>query len=122
MEWSEEEIAILEKHRRGDDKTPFTEISKIIFKQLGTSRSAKGCARKAAKLGEKGIPAIPMTRKPAPPYAGGLDKELENLPRGACKFPIEVEEGDVFCKEQVVPGKPYCLKHCRKAYVRFRRD
>lgn len=62
--------------------------------------------------------------RPVAVAASGDHLKLEKLSAGMCSWP----EGDPgtsefrFCGHQSVPGKPYCLEHCQRAYVRSTRD
>ena len=70
------------------------------------------------------------TKKPAKPKPAA---EPENLPlrlelrklkwsRSKCCWPSGDPKlsGCTFCGDAVVPGKPYCLKHCEEAYTTSR--
>ena len=70
------------------------------------------------------------TKKPAKPKPAA---EPENLPlrlelrklkwsRSKCCWPSGDPKlsGFTFCGDAVVPGKPYCLKHCEEAYTTSR--
>lgn len=53
---------------------------------------------------------------PIPPTPRNSPKSLVELEPRDCRWPI----GDTdfqFCAEETVEGKPYCLKHCKLAYV-----
>ena len=45
-------------------------------------------------------------------------KKLADLELEDCRFPVDREDGNGFgfCALDAVPGKPYCLEHCQRAY------
>lgn len=49
---------------------------------------------------------------------------LDALTSGMCSWPVgnPGDKGFHFCGDSVVPGKPYCAKHCAVAYIRTGRD
>ena len=85
--------------------------------------STKHCIPKISKTAKE-------TKKPAKPKPAA---EPENLPlrlelrklkwsRSKCCWPSGDPKlsGFTFCGDAVVPGKPYCLKHCEEAYTTSR--
>jgi GcrA cell cycle regulator len=44
---------------------------------------------------------------------------LERLGAGMCNWPLatSAEHGFHFCGAEAVPGKPYCITHCKLAYL-----
>lgn len=73
--------------------------------------------------------AVELARKPRPAAASEPVPEanpvsMEKLGGGMCSWP-EGEPGKEdfhFCGAPVLEGKPYCLSHCARAYVRPTRD
>lgn len=53
---------------------------------------------------------------PPPPPPRNAPKSLIELESRDCRWPIGDNDFQ-FCAEEVVEGKPYCLKHCKLAYV-----
>ncbi len=55
---------------------------------------------------------------PAPADETGVIR-LDRLGANMCSWPMPSQEsGDYhFCGAPTVPGKPYCVAHCREAYV-----
>ncbi len=49
---------------------------------------------------------------------------LENLERGMCCWPSGDPNDDDFhfCGQTAIPTKPYCLDHCKEAYVKVGKD
>ena len=101
-----------------------------IGEALGVSRNA--IAGKAHRLG--------LPRRPSPISKPKAEKpkvepvvEEQDLPlrlelrqlvwsRSKCCWPTgdPKKNGFVFCGDTVVPGKPYCLPHCKEAYTTSR--
>ena len=125
--WTEERLAQLRK--LWDEGLSISQIGDA----LGVSRNA--IAGKAHRIG---LPKRPSpisktakeTKKPAKPKPAA---EPENLPlrlelrklkwsRSKCCWPSGDPKlsGFTFCGDAVVPGKPYCLKHCEEAYTTSR--
>ena len=85
--------------------------------EIGLSRNAV-----VGKVHRLGLPKriSPIKQKPRP--AEIID--LASLRPGMCSWP-EGEPGKDdfhFCGSPNVPGKPYCVEHCRRAYVKTTRD
>ena len=118
------------------------ELKKLWAKGLSISQigEALGVSRNAiaGKAHRMGLPKRPSpisktakeTKKPAKPKPAA---EPENLPlrlelrklkwsRSKCCWPSGDPKlsGFTFCGDAVVPGKPYCLKHCEEAYTTSR--
>ena len=101
-----------------------------IGEALGVSRNA--IAGKAHRMGLPKRPSPnskPKTEKPkAAPVVEEQDLplrlELRQLvwSRSKCCWPTgdPKKNGFVFCGDTVVPGKPYCLPHCKEAYTTSR--
>ena len=125
--WTEERLAQLRK--LWDEGLSISQIGDA----LGVSRNAI-----AGKAHRMGLPKRPSpisktakeTKKPAKPKPAA---EPENLPlrlelrklkwsRSKCCWPSGDPKlsGFTFGGDAVVPGKPYCLKHCEEAYTTSR--
>ena len=125
--WTEERLAQLRK--LWDEGLSISQIGDA----LGVSRNAI-----AGKAHRMGLPKRPSpisktakeTKKPAKPKPAA---EPENLPlrlelrklkwsRSKCCWLTGDPKmsGFTFCGDAVVPGKPYCLKHCEEAYTTSR--
>ena len=101
-----------------------------IGEALGVSRNA--IAGKAHRMGLPKRPSPiskPKTEKPKvePVFEEQdlpLRLELRQLvwSRSKCCWPTgdPKKNGFVFCGDTVVPGKPYCLPHCKEAYTTSR--
>ena len=102
----------------------------LIGEALGVSRNA--IAGKAHRMGlpkrpspiskaktEKSEPIVLENEQDLP-----LRLELRQLEwsRNKCCWPTgdPKKNGFLFCGELIVPGKPYCLKHCYEAYTTSR--
>ena len=88
-----------------------------IGNRLGVTKNAV-----VGKVHRLGLPkrGSPIKQKPKPAVIIGL----EALRPGMCSWP-EGEpgtEGFNFCGAPIVPGKPYCEEHCRRAYVKNPKD
>ena len=101
-----------------------------IGEALGVSRNA--IAGKAHRMGlpKRPSPISKSKAEKAEPVA--VEKE-QDLPlrlelrqlvwsRSKCCWPTgdPKKNGFVFCGDAVVPGKPYCLPHCKEAYTTSR--
>jgi GcrA cell cycle regulator len=91
--------------------------TRIIGERLGITKNAV-----VGKVHRLGLPKriSPIKQKPRP--AEIID--LASLRPGMCSWP-EGEPGKDdfhFCGSPNVPGKPYCVEHCRRAYVKTTRD
>ena len=125
--WTEERLAQLRK--LWDEGLSISQIGEA----LGVSRNAI-----AGKAHRMGLPKRPSpisktakeTKKPAKPKPTAA---IENIPlrlelrklkwsRNKCCWPSGDPKlsGFTFCGDAVVPGKPYCLKHCEEAYTTSR--
>ena len=125
--WTEERLAQLRK--LWDEGLSIS----LIGDALGVSRNAI-----AGKAHRMGLPKRPSpisktakeTKKPAKPKPAA---EPENLPlrlelrklkwsrsKGCWPSGDPKLSGFTFCGDAVVPGKPYCLKHCEEAYTTSR--
>ena len=101
-----------------------------IGEALGVSRNA--IAGKAHRMGLPKRPSPiskPKAEKPkVEPVVDEQDLplrlELRQLvwSRSKCCWPTgdPKKNGFVFCGDTVVPGKPYCLPHCKEAYTTSR--
>ena len=101
-----------------------------IGEALGVSRNA--IAGKAHRMGLPKRPSPiskPKAEKPkVEPVVAERDLplrlELRQLvwSRSKCCWPTgdPKKNGFVFCGDTVVPGKPYCLPHCKEAYTTSR--
>jgi GcrA cell cycle regulator len=84
-----------------------------IGNRLGVTKNAV-----VGKVHRLGLPkrGSPIKQKLEPAKVIGLSA----LRPGMCSWP----EGDPgteelnFCGSEIVPGKPYCLAHCKRAYVK----
>ena len=88
-----------------------------IGNRLGVTKNAV-----VGKVHRLGLPkrGSPIKQKPKPAEIIGLAA----LRPGMCSWP-EGEpgtEGLHFCGAPIVPGKPYCEEHCRRAYVKNPKD
>lgn len=86
-----------------------------IGRRLGITKNAV-----IGKVHRLGLPQ----RRPSPkPRVEHLDVlRLDALRPGMCCWPIG-EPGEPsfhFCGETIEPGRPYCARHCRIAYVKVR--
>lgn len=77
---------------------------KVIVKKKILSAIVK----KAREIVEVIAPPIPTVRN--------SPKSLIELEPRDCRWPIGDSDFQ-FCAEEIVEGKPYCLKHCKLAYV-----
>jgi GcrA cell cycle regulator len=66
------------------------------------------------------LKAMPSTREPLPAVVQTPEpiRVADRLP-GLCCWPVGHPRtpGFAFCEEVSQPGKPYCEKHCQRAYV-----
>ena len=93
-----------------------------IGEALGVSRNA--IAGKAHRMGLPKRPS-PISRPKAvmPEINENLPLRLElrqlEWSRNKCCWPTgdPKKNGFIFCGDAIVPGKPYCLTHCREAYT-----
>jgi len=110
--------------RRGQGRRPFVEVAR---RQSNFKRGlgAQGSSR-AMRLVER--------KKTLTELFGVLSDDLRDLPhdtspcaktiidmiddRSQCRWPVNTPEGELqlFCADTVVPNKPYCLRHCHRAY------
>ena len=101
-----------------------------IGEALGVSRNA--IAGKAHRMGLPKRPS-PISKSKTEKAKPLNDKAEQDLPlrlelrqlewsRSKCCWPTgdPKKNGFVFCGDTVVPGKPYCLPHCREAYTTSR--
>ena len=101
-----------------------------IGETLGVSRNA--IAGKAHRMGLPKRPS-PISRPKVEKPKVVKSEVIENLPlrlelrqlewsRSKCCWPTgdPKKNGFVFCGDAIVPGKPYCLTHCREAYTTSR--
>ena len=123
--WTDERLAELEK--LWSEGLSISQIGEA----LGVSRNS--IAGKAHRMGLPKRPS-PITAqratksKPvevAPPSRDlPLRMELRQLEwsRSKCCWPTGDPRklGFLFCGDAIVPGKPYCLKHCEQAYTTSR--
>lgn len=107
IEWTSERIATL--IALWNENLPTSEIGR----RLGITKNA--VIGKVHRLGlTKRRPS--MKEDAEPPRLIRLD----SLNSTMCSWPVgnPGEENFHFCGEPVVPGKPYCAKHCAVAYIR----
>lgn len=88
-----------------------------IGNRLGVTKNAV-----VGKVHRLGLPkrGSPIKQKPKPAEIIGL----ASLRPGMCSWP-EGEPGTDefnFCGAEIVPGKPYCEHHCKRAYVKNPKD
>lgn len=101
-----------------------------IGEALGVSRNA--IAGKAHRMGLPKRPS-PISKPKAEKPKVETVVEEQDLPlrlelrqlvwsRSKCCWPTgdPKKNGFVFCGDTVVPGKPYCLPHCKEAYTTSR--
>lgn len=101
-----------------------------IGEALGVSRNA--IAGKAHRMGLPKRPS-PISKPKAEKLKVEPVVEEQDLPlrlelrqlvwsRSKCCWPTgdPKKNGFVFCGDTVVPGKPYCLPHCKEAYTTSR--
>lgn len=101
-----------------------------IGEALGVSRNA--IAGKAHRMGLPKRPSPISKPKAEKPKVEPVVEE-QDLPlrlelrqlvwsRSKCCWPTgdPKKNGFVFCGDKVVPGKPYCLPHCKEAYTTSR--
>jgi GcrA cell cycle regulator len=101
-----------------------------IGEALGVSRNA--IAGKAHRMGLPKRPSPISKKKVEKQKVEPVDEE-QDLPlrlelrqlvwsRSKCCWPTgdPKKNGFVFCGDTVVPGKPYCLPHCKEAYTTSR--
>ena len=101
-----------------------------IGEALGVSRNA--IAGKAHRMGLPKRPSPISKSKAEKPKVEPVVEE-QDLPlrlelrqlvwsRSKCCWPTgdPKKNGFVFCGDTVVPGKPYCLPHCKEAYTTSR--
>ena len=101
-----------------------------IGEALGVSRNA--IAGKAHRMGLPKRPSPIIKPKAEKPKVEPVVEE-QDLPlrlelrqlvwsRSKCCWPTgdPKKNGFVFCGDTVVPGKPYCLPHCKEAYTTSR--
>lgn len=69
-----------------------------------------------AALTKKVKAIVEVIAPPTPPTPRNSLKSLIELESRDCRWPIGDSDFQ-FCAEEVVEGKPYCLKHCKLAYV-----
>lgn len=116
LEWTEERIAQLTELWSQDLSTA------EIGKKLGITKNA--VVGKAHRLG---LPKrqSPIRRSPSKAKVVKADLiRLESLERGMCCWPSGDPNDDDFhfCGEPAIPSKPYCLDHCKEAYVKVGKD
>lgn len=110
-------------------------FSAIAGKVARTRNSIAGlCNRLQFERGPKPVkPVVPKVAKeatqmiakvkeivevfsPPPPPHRNVPKSLIELEPRDCRWPIGDSDFQ-FCAAEIVEGKPYCLKHCKLAYV-----
>lgn len=116
LEWTEERIEKLSELWSQELST--AEIGKI----LGITKNA--VVGKAHRLG---LPKrqSPIRRSASKPKAPKPDLiRLENLDRGMCCWPSGDPNDDDFhfCGQPAIATRPYCLDHCKEAYVKVGKD
>lgn len=94
----------------------------VIGERLGITKNAV-----VGKVHRLGLPKrVQSNRAPTPVQEKprGEMIKLEKLSSGMCCWP-EGEPGTDdfrFCGAPAEPDRPYCLDHCRRAYVRITKD
>ena len=85
----------------------------VIGEKLGVTKNAV-----VGKVHRLGLPTrgLPIRQKPKPVKVISLEK----LRTGMCSWPDGEpgEEDFRFCGQPIIEGKPYCLHHCERAYVK----
>ncbi len=111
-------------HRLGLPKRVSPIGSKPRERKPATPRTSAP-ARKSAAV--KTAVALSQEPRPTPasePVPDANPVSMEQLSGGMCSWP-EGEPGKEdfhFCGAPILEGKPYCLSHCARAYVRPTRD
>ena len=85
----------------------------LIGGRIGVTKNAVVGKVHRLKLQKRGSPIKQKTKK-------AEVISLESLRAGMCCWP-EGDPGTVefnFCGEPIVPEKPYCAKHCERAYIK----
>lgn len=102
--WSPERVALLEQRWKEGATCP------AIADEIGCSKNA--VIGKARRID------LPMRLPGAPPKPKSHDP-FENLGPRDCRWPIghPRDPGFHFCRDRVLPEKPYCEQHAAKAYV-----
>ncbi len=114
IEWTEDRVEELKKLWEQEIST--AEIGKI----LGVTKNS--VVGKAHRLGLEKRQS-PIKRKEGTTKTTTKKKEvitILNLKRNMCAWSFSDPDKDDFhfCGKEIVPGKPYCLKHCQEAYVK----
>ena len=125
--WTEDRLVQLRK--LWDEGLSISQIGDA----LGVSRNA--IAGKAHRMGlpKRPSPIAKSVSEPQKPAKPKPPEESANLPlrlelrklkwsRSKCCWPTGDPKlkGFSFCGASIVPGKPYCLKHCEEAYTTSR--
>ena len=73
-------------------------------------------AKKIAQL--RSLPAEPL---PPPKIEDVARKTLAELEPEDCRWPVDLKDrsGFGFCAHEHVPGQPYCLPHCHRAFANY---
>jgi len=148
-EWTDERIAAMKRMWEEGKSAPQiaralggVSRSSVLGKlhRLKTAKRVTPGARVPTKKKVKGErPPRPMAKVPPMDSAPiGLPAEfldigvdvthlvgsvkITELDHHSCKFPLgDPQSPDfAFCGKERVPGRPYCLDHCHRAYVGFR--
>ena len=123
--WTDERLAELKK--LWSEGLSISQIGEA----LGVSRNS--IAGKAHRMGLPKRPSPINTPKVARPKPVEVAPASRDLPlrmelrqlewsRSKCCWPTgdPRKVGFLFCGDAIVPGKPYCLKHCEQAYTTSR--
>lgn len=113
MVWNDDKIKKLKKMWQ------LGKSSAEIAKTLGMSKNSiiGKVHRLNLKVRPSPIKAAPKVKKMAPVVSGKV--RLTDLKLTTCRWPIgdPKDEDFCFCGKMTVTGKPYCLEHCKAAYL-----
>lgn len=116
--WTDERLELL--RRLWGNGLSITQIGN----ELGVSRNAvvgkvhrMGLPKRQSPIVRAEKPEEPRKRKASPLTAAEWD-------RSKCSWPIgDPKSSDFhFCGDKIVPGRPYCSKHCAVAYTNMREN
>lgn len=104
--WTTERIALVEQ-RWGEGLT-----CQAIAEEIGDGCTKNAIIGKVRRLDlEMRLPPPPPAPRPRDPFDG--------LAPSDCRWPIG-HPGELefhFCADRALPGKPYCDKHCARAFI-----
>jgi GcrA cell cycle regulator len=108
-----------EKHWTDHD---IEELKKLRSQGLGPTAigAVMGRSRNSIDHKLRRMNPIPHLIQPRPARKPQIYEVKKSAP--TCQWPIGTpkEPGFHFCAEEAKTGKPYCEKHCSKAYVDYR--